>query len=150
MARSLPKTAFLGMESVCPATSQSQFHIGLICQRWSWSPDPLRGRTGCRPYRSLRYRYCLPAPQRRWGLFEASLIRLSPWRPPKSTSGLRGFHYPSSWLDPAPPPYSWKHLERAWRQAGSKTLAWVFTPEYRLATTTKWIAMDVNGFLASP
>jgi hypothetical protein len=35
-------------------------------------------KDGLSPVRSLRYRYWLPAPQRRWGLFEASLIWPSP------------------------------------------------------------------------
>jgi hypothetical protein len=52
----------------------------------------------------------------------------------KLTPGLRGFHYPSFWLDPAPLVLSWSHLERAWQKTRLTAPAWVSTLEYRLVT----------------
>ena len=65
---------------------------------------------------TLHYRYGLPAPQCRWGLFEASLIRLSPRRPLSLRQGSRASitRLPDRILPLRPS----CRLKRAWKRPG--------------------------------
>ena len=94
--------------------SRSFFALAYATAAWHFLT-----RTGCRPSRSLRYRYWLPAPQRRWGLFEASLIRLAPWRPLNSLQGFGAsiIHLPDWILLLC---HFVELYGRAWMQPGSK------------------------------